>query len=98
MFMSGYKIHGWQKDSNSPPPVMTIFSAPNYGGISGNKGAILTIKNDQMKIKQSNQELPASHRIANNFDAFSWTILKVLGVSQEVVIRLMDKIVDLYVP
>jgi hypothetical protein len=41
-------MHGWV--DGLPPQVYTIFSAPNYCGNEGNKGAIISIDDDQLKI------------------------------------------------
>ena len=43
MFIEGYNLHKWNRDSPIPP-VITVFSAPNYCGIYHNKGAILKIE------------------------------------------------------
>jgi len=41
---NGFKMHGWV--DGAPPQVYTIFSAPNYCGNEGNKGAIISIDDD----------------------------------------------------
>lgn len=40
MQLDGYKMHKWNGIS-SFPPVITVFSAPNYCGTYHNTGAIL---------------------------------------------------------
>jgi len=35
-------MHLWNGD-DQPPPVITVFSAPNYCGTCGNKGAVVKI-------------------------------------------------------
>ena len=45
VFPEGYKGYSWgsRKDSTFPT-VVTVFSAPNYCGVYGNKGAIIKIE------------------------------------------------------
>ena len=38
--LDGYKMHRWKGNENFPP-VITIFSAPNYCDVYGNKGAVV---------------------------------------------------------
>ena len=47
---NGYKQHCW----NGPdafPPVITVFSAPNYCGSYGNYGAVFVFDGDDVEIK-----------------------------------------------
>jgi len=44
-------MHRWE-GKESFPPVVSVFSAPNYCGSYKNKGAVVIIDEDQMFIKQ----------------------------------------------
>jgi len=48
--IDGYKMHRWG-GQQAFPSVITVFSAPNYGGNQGNKGAVILIENEKMNIK-----------------------------------------------
>jgi hypothetical protein len=48
-------MHKWNKNS-AIPPVITIFSAPNYCGTYGNKGAILRIEVHFSMIQEQRNE------------------------------------------
>jgi diadenosine tetraphosphatase ApaH/serine/threonine PP2A family protein phosphatase len=51
VFLEGYKAH-WDKHPSKSPPVLTIFSAPNYCRTTGNKSAILRIEVDIFEIRK----------------------------------------------
>ena len=44
-------MHRWG-GQQAFPSVITVFSAPNYCGNQGNKGAVILIENEKMNIKQ----------------------------------------------
>jgi serine/threonine-protein phosphatase 2B catalytic subunit len=44
----GYKMHTWADKCS--PLIYTVFSAPNYCGNYGNKGAIFSITDEELKI------------------------------------------------
>ena len=43
-------MHRWG-GAQAFPPVITVFSAPNYCGEYRNKGAVILIENEKMNIK-----------------------------------------------
>lgn len=51
--LEGFKMHKWEK-SVSFPPVITIFSAPNYCDVYNNKGAVLKLKDNTLNLQQFN--------------------------------------------
>ena len=45
----GYKMHKWNEEIT--PLMCTIFSAPNYCGVYGNKGAVLNVNRNKFALK-----------------------------------------------
>ena len=66
-------MHKWG-GSSAFPPVMTVFSAPNYCGTYNNKGAVIVLENDnKLTIKQyRNVEHP--YHLPKKMDLFSFSI------------------------
>jgi serine/threonine-protein phosphatase 2B catalytic subunit len=66
-------MHKWG-GSSAFPPVMTVFSAPNYCGTYSNKGAVIVLENDnKLTIKQyRNVEHP--YHLPKNMDLFGFSI------------------------
>lgn len=70
--LEGFKMYKWEK-SSSFPPVITIFSAPNYCDIYNNKGSIVILKDNNINVQQFNYSshpyiLPGFQNI------FNWSI------------------------
>lgn len=65
MNVEGYKMHKWDGPS-CLPPVITIFSAPNYCGHYDNKAAVLCLDSQgKMSVRQFKQT-DAPYRLPGN--------------------------------
>ncbi len=67
----GFKLHEW---SISPvPPVVTIFSAPNYCDIYNNKAAIIQLESGVMTIQQFSHS-PHPFVLPNFMNIIEWSL------------------------
>ena len=85
----GYKMHRW----NGPgefPLVITVFSAPNYCDVYGNKGAVIKFETNTLNIQQYNASKHPYH-LQNFMDVFSWSIPYVCSKIIEMMISICKK-------
>jgi len=69
---AGYKMHR-KIDKTGFPSVITLFSAPNYLGSYGNKGAIMKYENNVINIRQFNAS-PYPYCLPGFMNVFAWSI------------------------
>ena len=79
---NGFKLYKW-KGEESFPPVITVFSAPNYCETLKNKGAIIRIVNSTIKIHQFNST-PHPYTLADSIDLFTWSMPFMISKLQEI--------------
>ena len=71
---TGYKFHFWNGDDEFPP-VVTIFSAPNYCGYHENQAAVIVSQNEDFKLKTFFDDKNAPYTLPDDdplIDAFSF--------------------------
>jgi serine/threonine-protein phosphatase 2B catalytic subunit len=88
---AGYKMHR-KVDKTGFPSVITLFSAPNYLGSYGNKGAILRYENNVINIRQFNS-MPYPYYLPGFMNVFAWSlpfVAEKLGDLLSVVGKLVD--------
>ena len=74
----GFKLHEWtaqsaQGGSGIIPPVMTIFSAPNYCDMYKNKAAIIILSEGVMSIQQFSHS-PHPFILPRYMDLIGWSL------------------------
>lgn len=85
----GYKMHRW----NGPgefPMVITVFSAPNYCDVYGNKGAVIKFENNTLNIQQYTASKHPYH-LQNFMDVFTWSIPYVCSKVIEMMLSICKK-------
>jgi serine/threonine-protein phosphatase 2B catalytic subunit len=65
-------MHRWGSDKEFPQAI-TVFSAPNYCDVYGNKGAIIKFDNNNLDIKQFSC-VGHPYILPNFMNAFTWSL------------------------
>lgn len=82
-------MHRW----NGPgefPMVITVFSAPNYCDVYGNKGAVIKFENNTLNIQQYTSTKHPYH-LQNFMDVFTWSIPYVCSKVIEMILSICKK-------
>ena len=87
--LEGFKMHQWDQNIDFPS-VITIFSAPNYCDVYGNKAAIIKIKNNMINIQQYNYS-PHPFILPDFMNIFSWSIPFVSEKISEMLLQIIQK-------
>jgi len=82
-------MHRWNGPGDFPM-VITVFSAPNYCDVYGNKGAIVKFENNTLNIQQYNASKHPYH-LQNFMDVFAWSIPYVCSKVIEMIISICKK-------
>lgn len=86
----GYTNHCWN-GRNNPPPVITIFSAPNYGGAHGNHAAVMIYKGGFLEPYKY-YESPIPKVLPDDQDLITWSIPFVCSMVVSMMKVCVDKI------
>jgi len=87
--LEGFKMHKWNKDIDFPS-VITIFSAPNYCDVYGNKAAVIKINNNMINIEQYNYS-PHPFILPDYMNIFNWSIPFVSEKISEMLMQIIKK-------
>ena len=63
--VDGYKFHMWNGEEEFPP-VITVFSAPNYCGTHENKAGILISQGDEINVRVFKERQDKPYLLMNN--------------------------------
>ena len=69
----GYKMHLWNGEDEFPP-VITVFSAPNYCGTHENKAGILIFEEEEVDVRVFTEKMDKPYLLPNEprKDAFAY--------------------------
>lgn len=84
----GYKMYK-PNPKTSFPAVITIFSAPNYLDVYGNKGAVLVYEQNSMNIKKFSHS-PHPYWLPNFMDVFTWSLPFIGEKTTEMFMHIMN--------
>jgi len=89
---AGYRMHR-RNDKTGFPTVITLFSAPNYLDLHGNKGAILRYENNVFNIRQFNST-PHPYYLPGFMNVFNWSLPFVSEKVAELLLTVFNLVDD----
>jgi serine/threonine-protein phosphatase 2B catalytic subunit len=89
----GYRMHK-RNDRTGFPAVITLFSAPNYLDMHGNKGAILRYENNVFNIRQYNNN-PHPYYLPGFMNVFAWSLPFVAEKVAELLVTVFNLVDDI---
>eukprot|EP00826_Nyctotherus_ovalis_P035956 TRINITY_DN3139_c0_g3_i12.p1 TRINITY_DN3139_c0_g3~~TRINITY_DN3139_c0_g3_i12.p1 ORF type:complete len:195 (+),score=36.86 TRINITY_DN3139_c0_g3_i12:1209-1793(+) len=82
-------MHRWNGPAEFPM-VITVFSAPNYCDVYGNKGAVIKFEKNSLNIQQYTASKHPYH-LQNYMDVFTWSIPYVCSKIIEIMLSICKK-------
>jgi serine/threonine-protein phosphatase 2B catalytic subunit len=79
--------------TNAFPPLLTIFSAPNYLDVYNNKGAVIVYDNNTLNVKQFGHA-PHPYWLPNFMDVFSWSLPFIAEKITDMLYTILNKLED----
>lgn len=84
----GYKFHSWNGEEEFPP-VITVFSAPNYSG-SNNEAAVLISEADNVDLRTFSEKKDKPFILQDRADAFSFFQPKLQSMVLEIMYQVLS--------
>jgi len=89
---AGYRMHR-RNEKTGFPAVITLFSAPNYLDVHGNKGAVLRYENNVFNIRQFNHS-PHPYYLPGFMNVFNWSLPFVAEKVAELLLAVFNLVDD----
>lgn len=85
----GYQLHMWNGEEEFPP-VVTVFSAPNYCDIYNNKAAVFMYEEERISVRQFNYT-PHPFVLPDNMNLFEWSMPFLTSKVAQIMLSIIRK-------